>query len=177
LPRTQELAAKHRRERFNREEKASPGCDPATIGVKCSAGHQRVHVRVMGERLPPGMQHQRGGDIAPEPARVLAKLDQRFRSRGKQQPVDPSRVALGQRIDLVREREHQMEIGHGQELSAPALQPTLLGERLALRAVAVAARVVVKLLRAAMVALGDVAAQLLRATALDGAQRLQLGSA
>ena len=70
-----------------------------------------------------------------------------------------------------------MEIGHGQELSAPALKPPLLGERLALGAVAVAARVVVKLLRGAVIALGDVATQLRRATALDGAQRLELGCA
>ena len=56
--------------------------------MKRPAGHQRMYMRVMGQRLPPGVQHQRGSDTAPEPARVLAKLNQRFGGRAKQQPVE-----------------------------------------------------------------------------------------
>jgi hypothetical protein len=49
---------------------------------------------------------------------------------------------LRQTVELVGECEDEMEVWHGQEFGTPGFDPTLLGERLTLRAVAVATRVV-----------------------------------
>ena len=56
--------------------------------------------------------------------------------------VDRPRVALGQRVELVGQGEHHVEVGHGQQFGAPGGEPALLGERLALGTVAVAAGVI-----------------------------------
>ena len=49
---------------------------------------------------------------------------------------------MRQTVELVGERKDEMEVGHGQEFGPPGFDPTFLGERLALRAVAVATRVI-----------------------------------
>jgi hypothetical protein len=42
-----------------------------------------VNVQVLGEGLPPGVKHERRGDLAAEPARILAELDESLRGGGE----------------------------------------------------------------------------------------------
>ena len=73
----EELAAKDLRERVDRERGTrAAGEIQLPVGAERAGGDEAVHVQVLGERLAPGVQHQGGGDLAAEPARVLAELDQ-----------------------------------------------------------------------------------------------------
>jgi hypothetical protein len=125
-------------------------------------------MQMLRQRLAPGVQHQRCRDLATEPARVGAELDQRCRHRFEQQAVDRPRIALRKRVHRVGQREHQMEVRHRQQLGAPGDEPALLGQGLALRAMPIAAGVVVIAQRRAGIAALDVAAQGLSATRGDG---------
>lgn len=91
-------------------------------------------MQVLGERLSPGMQDQGGGDLPAQPARIGAKFDEGCRDTLEEQPVKERGVALGERVQLVRQGKHQMERGQRQELSAPRGEPAFLRQRLALRA-------------------------------------------
>jgi hypothetical protein len=128
-------------------------------------------MRMMGERLAPSVQQQRGGDLPAQPARVAAELEQRLGGRGKQQAVDRARVALGERAHGLGQGEHQMEVAHRQQFGAPGGEPAFLGQGLALGAVAVAARVVAVMALTASVALDDMGTQLRCAATRDRAQR------
>ena len=81
------------------------------------------------------------------------------------------RITLGQRVEFMRQGEHQMEVGYGQQFGAPGGEPAFLGERLALRAMPVAAGVVVVAQRPASLAVRDMATECLGAARLNRAQR------
>ena len=72
------------------------------------------------------------------------------------------------------EGEDEMKGTGGQELGLLFFEPAGFGERLALGAVAVTARVVGGVLKAARIALVYVAAELRGATAFDGAHDLEV---
>ena len=120
------------------------------------------------------MKHPCGGDLTAQPTRVLTEFDECCGYCGEEQAIDQRGVALGQRVQLVGQREHEMEIRHRQELRAPGGEPAFLGERLTLRAVAIAARVVGVALRTTGIALRNMAAQCARATRADRTQRALL---
>ena len=170
----EELPAEDLRERLDGEEEAAPGRDPASVGGECAAGDERVHMQVLGEGLAPGVQHEGGGDLAAGPSRVAAELAQRGRCGGEQQFIDCARIALGERVELVRQGEDEVEVGHRQELGAPSGEPAFLRQRLALGAVAVAAGVVDVVGLAAVIAAADLTPQGGGAAALDRAQRAVL---
>jgi hypothetical protein len=75
---------------------------------------------------------------------------------------------LGQRVELVGQGEHQVEVGHGQQLGTPGGEPAFLGQGLALGTGAVAAVVIAILALTTGIALGDVATQLGGAAARNG---------
>ena len=175
--RGEELPAKHRRERLHREQKPAPRPNPDTRIRERPAGDQRMHVQVLAERLAPGVKHQRGGELAAEPAGVVPELDERLGGRGKEHGVERARVALCERVQFVRQREDQVVVGHGQQFGASCREPALLGAGLALRAVPVAAGVINVAPRAAGIALAKLAPECGRAAALDRAQRPMLDSA
>jgi hypothetical protein len=107
-----------------------------------------MHMQVAPQVLRPRMQHQREGADAAQPARVGGELGQCGRAALHQRVVDPARVHCGQRIDLVRQREHQVAVGYVEQLGQPRRAPRITLLCLALRAVPVAARVPAPLLGA-----------------------------
>jgi len=131
-------------------------------------------MQVLGEPLAPGVQHHRDADSAAQPARVLAEFEERCTSGVKEQPVDHARIALGEGIEFMGQGEHDVEIGHRQELRLPGSKPTLLGQGLTLRAVPVAAGVIGIAQLPALIAAGNVAAQCRSAAGLNGVQRPML---
>src|SRR5271168_2670513 len=98
---------------------------------------------------------------------VGGDLMQRLRRRPEQDVIDHSLVLERDRGDLVRHREHYVEIGHVEQLCLTVFEPLGAGETLALRTVPITARVVRDTLMAAVAATLDVTAECRGATALD----------
>ena len=82
-----------------------------------------------------------------------------------------------QAIETVRQGEYQMRVRHGQHLGQAPLQPGLFGPRAALRAAAVAARVVLPVAVRAGITGEQLAAQRRRAASHDGSPGFGLRSA
>ncbi len=70
LERRHELAAKHPGERLHRKQKAAPARPPFARYRQRPAGDQRMDMHMPPQILLPGMQHQREGRRAAQPARV-----------------------------------------------------------------------------------------------------------
>jgi hypothetical protein len=94
------------------------------------------------EVLVPGVQNCGEADLGLQALIVPGQLQQGPGRGLKQQIVDEFRVASGQRLEVVGQGDHQVEVPGGQE-PLPALgQPPGLLEALALGTVAVAAGVI-----------------------------------
>ena len=80
---------------------------------EAAARHDHVHVRMMGHRRAPGVEH--GGDADPG-AEMLGIGRDRERGLGRgleQQIVDHGLVLVGDIGDRSRQREHDVEVGTG----------------------------------------------------------------
>jgi hypothetical protein len=118
-----------------------------------------VDVRVVAERLAPGVQHREHADLRPQVPGIGRDLPQRLGGRPEQQVVDQGRVLQGQRPNLVGQREDDVVVLDGQERLGLAFQPGGPLAALALGAMAITTGVVAEQAQAAVVALVDVAAQ------------------
>ena len=90
-----------------------------------------------------------------------------FRRGEEMDVIDRCLVVKGDGGDLLRHREDDMEVRHDDELGSSVVKPLGTGQRLALRAVAIVARVVRDALVATGIALLDMAAERSRATPFD----------
>src|SRR5262249_46847353 len=137
------------------------------------------HVRMMRHRTAPRVQHRGEADLHTEALGVRGDRQQRLGARLEQEVVDDGLVVVGDGADLRRQGEHDVEVGHLQQLGLARLQPLPRLTALALRTVPVAAGVVgddgvpARLVLAAR----DVATESRRAAALDRAHRLELTEA
>lgn len=91
--------------------------------------------------LPPGVEHGEKADGGAEQSRVGGGVEQRSGGAAKQDVVNLAWVLKGQAPDLGGQREHDMEIGHGQKLGFALRQPASASLGLALGAVPIATRV------------------------------------
>ena len=105
--------------------------------------------------LPPGVQHAQEADLRAQMLWVGGDLVQRLRRRPEQDVIDHGLVLERDRGDLVRHGEHDVEVGHVEQLCLTVFEPSSPGETLALRTVSVATRVVRDALMAAIVATLD----------------------
>src|SRR4051795_8314772 len=81
----EEEAAKEPCERLDGEEEVrSPGDPARPVGREAPARDDAMDVRMMGERLPPGMEDGEAADPCAEPARVCGERRHRF-GRGREQ--------------------------------------------------------------------------------------------
>ena len=103
--------------------------------------------------------------------------DQRLGRDLEQEIVDHGLVLGGDAGDDRRQREHDMEVRHRQQIGLARRQPVLCRRALALRAVPVAAPVVGDRRVRTVLAARDVTAESQRTAALDGAHHLHLGKA
>ena len=165
-------------EHQHRQEEVGPGGDPAlAIRRETAAGHDHVHVRMMRHGRAPGVQHRGDGDPGAQMLRVGGDREHGLGRGLEQQVVDHRLVGVGDVADRRRQREDDVEVGHGQQLGLPLFHPRARRGALALRAVPVAAAVVGDDGMAAVLAARDVPAESRRAAALDGAHHLHLGEA
>src|SRR5688572_4679781 len=122
--------------------------------------------------LMPGMQDHDDTELAAQV--VAAKLKEGIAGGAKQQAEQEAFVAKDQRVELVWQGHHGVEVGGGQKLRPPCLDPVGLGYGLTLGTVTIAARVVGVAFKAALWTLLGVATQLSRATGHDGVDHLVL---
>jgi hypothetical protein len=174
----QHQPAKERREHAYRQKEARPARDPpGFIERDSTAGHNHVQVRMMGHRRAPGVQHRGDPDPRAEMLGIGGDGQQRLGRRLEQQVVDHRLVVVSDGGDRGRQGEDDVEVGPRQELGFALRQPVPGGGALALRAVAVAARVVGDLGVRAVLAARDVAAERRGPAARDGRHRLKLAEA
>lgn len=88
------------------------------------------------EVLGPSMQNSSNAQIGLEV--VPTELQQSGRGAGKQERVEPCLVVLDERVQFMRECEHDVEVRNGQHVPGLLLQPLGTLEPLATRAVPVA---------------------------------------
>ena len=134
-------------------------------------------MRMVGERRSPGVQHGSEPDAGAEVLGVGGDGDQGLGGGFEQQVIDDGLVLKGDVGDRPRQREDDVEIGHGQEFGLAIGQPFLGRGGLALRTVPVAARVVGDAQVRAGLAAFDMTAQCRRSAALDGRHDLELAEA
>ena len=113
------------------------------------------------EELIPRVEHRDESRSGPEVA--SADLDTSRRRRAEEEAIGEPRVPPEERIEAVREREDVVEVGNGKQILELRLDPQRLVQALALRTVAVAARVVERTLVAAGVTPTQVSAKRRRA--------------
>lgn len=149
---------------------------PLPVVAERAVGHQRVHMQVAQQILGPRMEHQREGQRAAQPERTGAEREQRLCTGREQDVSDEAEIAAGQRVQRMRQGEHQMHIGHRQQFPLTRRDPLFLGAGLALRAMPVPAAVKSMPDRATAVALFDMIAQCGGAAGDDGAPCLGLAA-
>ena len=184
--RRHKLAPKHLGQGLHWEQEvrfarwSAPLCVPMTVLCQHTTSHHRMHMDVALQVLRPGVQDQTERRCTPShthPPWVGRKLAQGLRGAGKQGVDHPARVGAIQGVEAVGQREHQVRIGHGQHLGQSALQPGVLGARTALRAMPVAAGVVLPVAVAAGVAAQLLTTQCSGAAGNDTAPGFGLGRA
>ena len=99
-------------------------------------------MEVLGERLAPSVEDRGDPDRATEVSRVSTEREQRVGGGAEEQRVNDARIALCERVQIVRQGEDDVEVRNGQQVGAPRREPPLGGERLTLRTMPIATRVV-----------------------------------
>ena len=171
----EEEPAEQAREHANRQKEVGPA-PPASFAVErqAAAGHDHVQMRMVCHGRAPGMEH---GDDADPGAQMLGIGGDSERGVGRrfeQEIVDHGFVLVGDVGDRRRQREHHVEVRHGQELGLAFGEPLLGGGALALGAMPVAAAVIGDDGVRTVLAARHMAAKRRRAAALDGRHHLQL---
>ena len=140
----EKLGAEDLRECAHGEEEArvSHGDPARAIGGQGAAGDPAVQVGMKRNGLAPGVEDGRDAEVPAEVLRIPREGLERLARGAKQQVVDDAGLGQGEPAELVRQREDDVEVGDGKQIGASGFEPILLGEALALRAVAVATGVV-----------------------------------
>ena len=113
----------------------------------------------MRESLPPGMKDRQEPDGGSEMTRVGRHLQQGPGRSLEEKPVNHPGVLQGQGSENLRQREHDVEVGNGQEVRLLGLKPLGRLAALALGTVPIPAGVVGDLPLAAVVTCLDMATQ------------------
>ena len=133
------LGPKDGRQRADgKQKRRSPADPPRALRRQGTTGDQAVQMQVLRERLSPRVQDGGDSDRAAEMPRIASEGEQRVGGRAEEQRVDHPRIALRERVEIVRQREDDVEIRDRQQVGFPRRQPAFLCQRLTLRAVAIA---------------------------------------
>src|ERR1700692_1890248 len=97
---------------------------------------------MMPEVLTPCVQYAEQANIGADILRVASDLEQRGGTDTEEQVVQQSLVLQHECRQFMGQREHDMEVRHGQQLGGTRSQPSGACVALALGAVPVAARVI-----------------------------------
>src|SRR6516162_1471317 len=171
-----ELATKHASQYSNGKEEAWVGSNPAAVIKRESAGgDDTVDMGMKLEFLVPGMEHTEEADVGSQMGGITRDFQQGFGAGPEQQTVDEFPVLKGQRSQLRRQSENDMDVGRGQQFTATRLDPAFTRTGLTLGAVPITAAVVGDGgTMSAAGALIDMATEGSGATARDGQQDLEV---
>ena len=131
----------------------------------------------MIEILAPGMQDGGETDLSAEMPAISGDRRQRLGGGLEQEPIDLGLVLERDGGDRRRKREHDVEIGDWQKFGLARFHPPLRRRPLALRAMAIAARVVGDARMGAILTSLDMTAERFGATNLDRRHDATLGEA
>src|SRR5271165_1866578 len=98
-----------------------------TIEGQTSGGNDVVYVGVNLEVLSPGMEHAEESDVGSQVLWIASQFKERSGTGAEEQIVEQPFVLEDQRAEFVRQREDDVEVRHGQQLSGTRNQP--LGAR------------------------------------------------
>ena len=112
------------------------------IWSKAAGGKHAVDMGMMLQSLVPGMEHTEEADLGSKVPGIAGNLQQGFGAGAKQQVVDQSFVLQCERSEFPRQREDDVHVVGGQQLSFPRLEPVQACIALTLGTVPVTARVV-----------------------------------
>src|SRR5271165_3300596 len=129
-------------EHLHRQKETARGIDPSgAVEAQTSGGDDVVDVGMMLKVLSPGMEHAEEADVGSQALGIASQFEHRRRAGAVEQIVEPPLVLQEQSGEFMGQREHDVEVRHGQQLSRPRGQP--LGARvpLALGTVPIAAGV------------------------------------
>src|SRR5262245_11242799 len=118
-----------------------------------------MQVGMKQQVLSPTVQDGKESDLSPEVLRIRRDGSQSLGRCAKENVVNPSLVLKGDLGNLLRHREHNVEIRHHQEFGLAVLDPLRASQALALRAVPVAAAVERIAFIATLIAALEVAAE------------------
>ncbi len=99
-------------------------------------------MEVLREGLPPRVKDRRDPDRAAEVPRIAPEGKEGTGGRAETDRVEDARIALRERVEVVRQREDDVEVRNGQEVGRARREPPLCRQRLTLRTVTIAARIV-----------------------------------
>src|SRR5215469_2321836 len=120
--------------------------------------------------LTPGVQNAQKPDLRRQMLRISSNLKECGCAGLEQQTIEHFRIVLAERIQLVRDGEYHMEVGHAEHFSFASGEPALARLRLALWAMPIAARVIRDGLMAALWTVIDMAAECCGAATRDRSQ-------
>ena len=109
-------------------------------------------MRVMDERLAPGVQNRHETNLGSKVFRVGGHLLERLRTGPKQELIELLLVLQSDRRQLVWHGKDDVVVGNGKKFSPALLNPLCPSEALAFRAVPAAARVIEVFYVAAVIA-------------------------
>jgi hypothetical protein len=156
----QELAPEESAQHSDRQEEVGRGSDPTgSVRGQASGRHDAVQMRMVMEGLAPGMEYGQEPDLGPEMAGVGRDLQEGPGGRLEEEAIDDPGVLKCQRGQELRQGEHDVEIGDGQQMRLLGLEPLGRLAALALGTVPVPTGVVGDLLCAAVVTFLDMASQ------------------
>jgi hypothetical protein len=162
----------------HRHQEAGSASHPAcAVERDPAARDDHVQMRMVGHRRAPGVEHGSGTDAGAEVLGIGRDGEQRLGRRLEQRVVDHRHVLVGDRGDLGRQGEDQVEVADRQQIGLAGGEPVLRRRALALGTMAVAARVVGDPAVAAILAVLDMTAEGCRAAAFDGRHHLELAEA
>ena len=97
---------------------------------------------MMRQRLPPCVQHSDDANLGAEPARIGGERRHRLSGSLEQDGIDDGLVLKGDRGDLGRQRENEMEIGDRKQVRFSRGEPLGAGLSLTLRAMSIPAGII-----------------------------------
>ena len=121
----QHLAPEQARQHVDMHEEVGARGDPSrAVEREPSTRHDHMHVRMMGERRAPRVQHGRDTDPRAEALGIGCDGERRLGRRLHQQVVDHALVLVRDVTQLARQRVHDVKVRHRQELRFAVGQPS-----------------------------------------------------
>ena len=109
------LAPKHAAENLPRQKERIVGLNPArVIGGQTTRRNHAVDMRMMLQVLSPGVEHAQEANLSAEVMGIGGDFQQRRGAGAEQQAIEDALVLLGERRQLVRQREDHVTVTNGQ---------------------------------------------------------------